>query len=57
MPAFNLDAFRLAAEDEVRRMRIDENYLDKLDLAQFKRDNSWETTQAKFLAALDQLKG
>src|SRR6185503_2408485 len=27
VPAFNLDAYRLAAEDEVRRMRIGENYL------------------------------
>jgi glycosyltransferase involved in cell wall biosynthesis len=57
VPAFNLDAYRLAAEDEVRRMRIGENYLLKLDLAQFKRENSWETTQAKFLAALDGMGG
>src|SRR6185436_17038050 len=55
VPAFNLEAYRLAAEDEVRRMRIGENYLHNLDLAQFKRDNSWATTQSKFLAALERM--
>jgi hypothetical protein len=34
-------------------MRQDKNYLDRLDIAQFKRDNSWETAQAKFVAALE----
>jgi glycosyltransferase involved in cell wall biosynthesis len=57
VPAFNLDAFKLAAEDEVRRMRMGENYLGKLDVAQFKRDNSWETTQSKFLEALQKFAG
>lgn len=53
VPPFNLEAFRLAAEDEIRRMRMGQNYLDRLDLEQFKRANSWETTQAKFLLALE----
>jgi len=57
VPAFNLDAYRLAAEDEVRRMRIGENYLLHLDLDRFKHDNSWETTQAKFLGALQRMDG
>ena len=55
-PAFDLEAFRTVAEREIQRMRSGENYLDKLDLAQFKQENSWETTQAKFLAALQRLK-
>ena len=55
-PPFDLDAFKLAAEDEIRRMRAGENYLDRLDLARFKQENSWETTQEKFLSALARLK-
>jgi len=55
-PAFDLGAFRAVAEREIQRMRVGENYLDQLDLAPFKRENSWETTQARFLAALQRLK-
>jgi glycosyltransferase involved in cell wall biosynthesis len=55
-PAFDLEAFRDLADREIRRMRAGENYLDKLDLASFKRENSWETTQARFLAAIQQMK-
>jgi glycosyltransferase involved in cell wall biosynthesis len=56
VPPFDLPAFQSAAETEIRRMRAGENYLDKLDLAQFKRENSWETTQAKFLKGLASLR-
>lgn len=56
VPAFDLTAFQSAAADEIKKMRIGENYLEKLDLAEFKRANSWETTQGKFLSALEQLK-
>jgi hypothetical protein len=37
-------------------MRAGENYLERLDLGEFKRANSWETTQGKFLAALERLR-
>ena len=37
-------------------MRSGDNYLERLDLAEFKRANSWETTQEKFLAALERLR-
>lgn len=51
-PPFDLNAFQDAASREVLRMRSGENYLDRMDLARFKQENSWETTQARFLAAL-----
>jgi glycosyltransferase involved in cell wall biosynthesis len=56
VPPFDQAAFQSAAETEIKKMRAGENYLQRLDLAQFKRTNSWETTQGKFLAALDRLR-
>jgi len=56
VPPFDLGAFQSAAEDEIRKVRAGENFLDCLDLAEFKRANSWETTQAKFLSALERLR-
>ena len=56
VPPFDLTAFQSAAEDEIKKMRQGNNYLERLDLAEFKHANSWETTQGKFLAALEQLK-
>jgi glycosyltransferase involved in cell wall biosynthesis len=53
---FELDKFQDAAGREILRMRAGENYLDKMDLARFKQENSWETTQAKFLAALESMR-
>lgn len=55
-PPFDLKAFQDVAHREILRMRSGENYLDKMDLARFKQENSWETTQAKFLAALEKLR-
>ena len=55
-PPFDLKAFQDVAEREILRMRSGENYLDKMDLARFKQENSWETTQAKFLKALESLR-
>jgi len=55
VPPFDLTAFQQAAEREVLKMRQGENYLDRLSLADFKRENSWETTQHKFLAAVGRL--
>jgi glycosyltransferase involved in cell wall biosynthesis len=57
VPPFDLQAFQGAAEDEIRKMRRGENYLERLDLTEFMRANSWETTQAKFLAAVERLRG
>jgi hypothetical protein len=53
---FDLTAFQAAAEDEIRKMRTGANYLDRLSLTEFKQENSWETTQRKFLAAMEKLK-
>ena len=55
VPPFELSAFQQAAEREVLKMRQGENYLDQLNLTVFKRENSWETTQGKFVAALGRL--
>jgi glycosyltransferase involved in cell wall biosynthesis len=55
VPAFDLAAFQAAAEDEIRKMRAGTNYLDRLSLTEFKQANSWETTQRKFLAAMEKL--
>jgi glycosyltransferase involved in cell wall biosynthesis len=55
VPPFDLKAFQSATEDEIRKMRAGDNFLERLDLAEFKRANSWETTQAKFLSALERL--
>lgn len=55
-PPFDLAAFQAVAEKEIQRMRAGTNYLAALDLARFKEENSWETTQAKFLKALAALK-
>jgi glycosyltransferase involved in cell wall biosynthesis len=56
VPPFDLAAFQSAAEDQIKKMRAGDNYLDHLDLAEFKRANSWETTQHKFLAALERVR-
>lgn len=55
-PPFDLNAFQDVASREILRMRSGENYLDRMDLARFKQENSWETTQARFLAALEKLR-
>jgi len=54
-PAFNRHAFAETALREVRAMRAGSNYLEGMDLTVFKRQNSWETTQEKFLAGLKRL--
>jgi glycosyltransferase involved in cell wall biosynthesis len=55
-PPFDLAQFQQVAEREITAMRAGKNYLDAMDLAAFKRENSWETTQGKFLAALERMK-
>jgi glycosyltransferase involved in cell wall biosynthesis len=51
-PPFDAAVFRKRAEEEILAMRAGRNYLDAMDLARFKQENSWETTQGKFLKAL-----
>jgi glycosyltransferase involved in cell wall biosynthesis len=57
VPPFHIDALQAAAEKEILLMRSGVNYLDKLDLQRFEEENSWATTQGRFLAALDRLSG
>jgi len=49
---FNLGEFQKTAVAEVAKMRASENYLDHADLRNFKRENSWDTAQMRFLEAL-----
>ncbi len=56
-PAFELQAFQQVAEREIRQMREGVNYLEKMDLSTFRQENSWETTQARFLEALQRFGG
>jgi len=51
-PPFQLAEFQKAAAAELAKMRAGENYLDQADLEIFKRDNSWEAAQERFLEAL-----
>ena len=55
-PPFDLAAFQRVAEEEIQKMRDGKNYLATLDLARFKQENSWETAQSRFLAALSSMK-
>jgi glycosyltransferase involved in cell wall biosynthesis len=55
-PAFDLVAFQQLAEREILQMRSGVNYLSAMNLARFKQENSWETTQAKFLATLERMR-
>ncbi len=54
-PSFDLAVFQRLAEEQVLAMRSGKNYLEAMDLGRFKQENSWETTQAKFLRALASL--
>jgi len=54
-PPFNLEAFQQTAAREIQEMRAGKNHLDARNLADFKRENSWETTQAKFVRTLEVL--
>ena len=54
-PRFNLEAFQQTAEHEIQEMRAGKNHLDTGALTDFKRQNSWEATQTKFVQALEGL--
>jgi glycosyltransferase involved in cell wall biosynthesis len=56
VPPFDLNAFQLAAEKEILRMRAGENYHRQIDLARFRRENSWAQAQENFLGALEKLR-
>ena len=52
VPAFDLQAFQNEAERQILESRAGRTYLDSLDLAEFRRVNSWEHTRAVFLRGL-----
>jgi glycosyltransferase involved in cell wall biosynthesis len=55
VPAFDLNAFKLAAADEIERVRKGEKTLDKEKLARFIQENSWEAVGQRFLGAVRSL--
>ena len=54
-PAFDLAAFKAEAVRVVTEMRAGGNCLAAADLSAFRRANSWETTQRRFLAGMERL--
>jgi glycosyltransferase involved in cell wall biosynthesis len=48
VPCFDAQKFQETAEDQIMEMRNGINYLDKLDLDQFRAENSWKTVQQMF---------
>ena len=55
VPAFDLEAFKQAAADEIRRARAGERRLDPANLARFIQENSWEAVGQRFLGAVRSL--
>jgi glycosyltransferase involved in cell wall biosynthesis len=55
-PCFDLEAFQKVAEEQVLQMRAGENYLENMSLTQFERDNSFKSSQEKFLSALEKVR-
>ena len=55
VPAFDLAAFKTEAVRVITEMRAGRNHLAAADLSAFRRANSWETTQRRFLAGMDRL--
>jgi hypothetical protein len=49
---FDAEAFINTVVDEVKQQRVGNNYLAPLDLARFKRENSWSAAQERFQAVL-----
>jgi len=54
-PPFDREAFQQRAGHEIQEMRAGRNHLDARSLADFKRENSWEMTQAKFVQTIESL--
>jgi glycosyltransferase involved in cell wall biosynthesis len=57
VPAFDLDAFKHAAADEIQKARAGDSALDSTKLARFIRENSWEAVGQRFLGAVRSLGG
>jgi glycosyltransferase involved in cell wall biosynthesis len=55
VPAFDLDAFKRAAADEIQKERKGEKTLDQDKLARFIQENSWEAVGQRFLGAVRSL--
>lgn len=55
VPAFDLEAFKRAAADEIRKARAGELTLDKAKLAKFIEENSWDAVGQRFLGAVKSL--
>jgi len=55
VPCFDCDAFKRAAEDEVRKQRAGQNYMAALDWPAKRDQLSWQTAQRNFQALLDKL--
>ena len=52
VPRFDMDAFKQAAEDEVRNQRAGKNYLAGMDLEKLKHSLSWQASQQAFCGLL-----
>lgn len=57
VPPFDCDAFKRAAEDELRKQRAGQNYMAALDWPAMKDKLSWETARTNFRGLLDKLSG
>jgi glycosyltransferase involved in cell wall biosynthesis len=57
VPAFDLEAFKHAAADEIRKCRAGEKRLDQAKLSRFIQENSWEAVGERFLGAIRSLGG
>lgn len=57
VPPFDQKAFAREAAELVRQARAGNTYLDRLDLAPFRKQHSWQQTQADFLQGLDAIEG
>jgi glycosyltransferase involved in cell wall biosynthesis len=55
VPAFDVDAFKRASADEIRKARNGEKTLDQAKLARFIQENSWEAVGQRFLGAVRSL--
>jgi glycosyltransferase involved in cell wall biosynthesis len=55
VPAFDIDAFKRAAAEEIKRARAGEKALDQAKLARFIQENSWEAVGQRFLGAVRSL--
>ena len=55
VPAFDLEAFKRAAAEEIRKARAGQANLDKVKLAKFIAENSWDAVGQRFLGAVESL--